>query len=318
MAIHLSVDSGGSKIKIIAYDENFKPILRCCAGSLRKNSTPKDVWQAHLDDILSQLSPIHGKQIGLISGELGSGGIANHIAGLCSVETVRGIGEANLGFAAACIDGDALLALSGTGCTFFARKNGREMSSGGYGAVVDDSGSGYHVGRSAFKAAIACYEGRGPHTVLVDMICEKFERDNLRNAIFALYGQNEIAPIAMVAKCSRLVSAAAEKGDAVALDILKNEGRLVAEQAIALHRMAGLEKDAPITISGGNWHAHHTFFDSFADVIRAELPRAVLVLPLVEPIVGPIFLHAAQSRGCKLSEVAAELLPYYKEEEFIL
>ena len=318
MAIYLSIDSGGSKVKIIAYDENFKPILRCCGGSLRINSTPKDVWQTHLDDILSQLSPIHGKPIDQISGELGSGGIADHIAKICPVGEIRSVGEAGSGFAAACINGDALLALSGTGCTFSARKNGKRTSFGGYGAVVDDSGSGYHVGRSAFKAAIACYEGRGPHTALVDMICEKFGHADLRSAIFSIYRQQEIAPIAMVAKCSRLVSAAAEKDDVVALDILKQEGRFVAERAVALHRKVGLAQDDPITISGGNWHAHHTFFDSFASAVKEELPKAAIILPLVEPVVGPIFLHAAHTLGCSLAEAATALLPYYKEEEFIL
>jgi N-acetylglucosamine kinase-like BadF-type ATPase len=317
MAIYLSVDAGGSKVKIIAYDEDFKPILRCRVGSFRRNTTPKDVWQAHLDDLLTQLSPLRGRRIGLISGVL-DGGFADHIATLCPVDTVRNLGEAKIGLGASCIDGDAMLALSGTGCTIFAREKGNKFSCGGYGAVIDDSGSGYHMGRSAFVAAIESYEGRGPHTVLTDLICEKLGHDDLRQAIFSIYKQNEIAPIALVASCSKLVSTAAESGDTVALNILKSEGELVSKQVLTLHRKAGLACDIPITISGGNWHAHHTFFDSFASAINRELPKAPLIIPRVEPIVGPIYLHAAESRGCSLSEAARELEIYYDEEKFIL
>ena len=317
MAVHLSVDSGGTKIKVLAYDDDFKPVLRARAGSLRGNTTSKELVQAHLDDLISQLSPIHGERIGLISG-IFDGNVLKRIGELCPITQRRYCGEPELGYAAACLEGDAMQALSGTGCTLFARKNGAIMASGGFGSLICDEGSGYRLGKAVLEAAIRDYEDRGPKTMLGELFCQRMGKNDLREAAWELYRRTEQSTVTYIAACSTLLTTAANAGDEVAKTILKDGAKDVADQILALHRKAKMPADCPFTISGGSWRGHILYYQTFKELVQKALPQAQFVLPKADPIVGAVFLHASQVHGWSLEQTAEKIGSYYQEEAFFL
>lgn len=317
MAVHLSVDSGGTKIKVLAYDDDFKPILRARAGSLRGNTTSSDLVQAHLDDLISQLSVLRGEEIGLISGILG-GDVLKRIEEIAPVNRWRYCGEPELGYAAACLEGDAMQALSGTGCSLYARKNESIIASGGFGSLICDEGSGYRLGKAAWEAAIRDYEGRGPKTVLSELICQYMGKSDLREAAWELYRWQKQSTVTEIAACSRLLTTAADAGDEVAKQVLRDGAKDVADQILALHRKIDMPDDCPFTISGGTWRSHILYYQTFKELVLKALPKAQFVVPKGDPIVGAIFLHAAEVHGWSLTQAAEKLMPYYQEEAFFL
>ncbi len=291
MKNYLAVDSGGTKVLAVLYDEEFRPIKSYRTGSMRGNTTSAELIRRSIDALIDNLG-LAGAHLDHVTGIVDGGLLERIKAAGAKIDSMSGCGELEAGLSAAEIFGDALMALSGTGATLFAQYRGCGYTVGGYGASVSDEGSGYWMARNAFGAAIKDAEGRGPKTMLTDLIAEQLGRPgDLRSAIFHIYGQTAMSPVACVASCAPLVSMAADAGDGIALSILRDTGRVLGEQLLSLVRQYNLPKDLPVTISGSVWRSHRALFDEFTSILReAGLERGVAV-PAFEPIAGVIIRH---------------------------
>ena len=77
------------------------------------------------------------------------------------MNAVDEVGEYSLGLYAACLQKEAVIAISGTGSgVFYVREKAAGYGVGGWGALISDEGSGYYLGRLAALAAIRSYEKR--------------------------------------------------------------------------------------------------------------------------------------------------------------
>ena len=295
--INIALDAGGTKVLALLYDDNFRMISTHRTGSLRSNTTPHDMVARNIESLISEMN-IAGKTVGCITG-IPDGGLVGRIREVCNVENTATCGEMQLGLHAAELFGDGILALSGTGATMFASWEGRHFATGGYGAAVSDAGSGYWIGRAAFNAAIEDDEGRGPRTMLTDLLAEKLggSRDNFGAAIFTIYGQNLVSPTAYVASCAPLVSRAAISGDAAAMRILERAGHLIGAQTVAMVRKHRLPRTLPVTISGSVWRSHPLLFDTFRNTLSEAGMEGNLHIPAFEPIVGAVIGHYYRLHG---------------------
>ena len=288
---YLSVDSGGSKIKAVLTDSDFRLISQAHTGSIRTNSTPPELCERHRADLISQLFDGHEeiRDIAVVRGCVDQS-ILDALAARGSVGRRGKDGEGNVGLAAAGIGGEGLLCLSGTGATMFYLSPDKRIHGGmgGYGAVVFDEGSGYHIGRMAFSAAIRYDNGYGAPTMLRDGIAAHFGMpDSFRKAIFdGVYNGDFGSPVAAVAGITPVVGAAARQGDAAALEILRQAGQCLGDQMNALIRRHAVPQSVPMTISGGTYRTHPALFDSLCETVRRENPERPIVKPLFEPVIG--------------------------------
>lgn len=291
MRYNLAVDSGGSKVQAILYDENFQPVRTCRVGSMRDNTTSPELVERNIEAFIDTLS-LCGMTISKMSGVWVTE-LTRALKKVCTIESYISYGETGIGLAAAGIKGDGYCAIAGTGATLSCRWNGRGYGAGGYGSCVADEGSGYWIGREAFGAAIRDFEQRGEHTLLTTLIAEKFgcTREKFNDAIWTLYSMNENSPVAWVASCAVLVSRAAREGDAVAYDILKRAGKVLGEQLVSLNRCYGTPKSLPIAVSGSVWRGHPVIFDEFSGVLREYGMEQEARIPEFEPIAGSILAH---------------------------
>lgn len=318
MKHYLAVDSGGSKVLALLYDENFRPIDFCRTGSMRDNTTSHDMIRRHMDALIGNLG-LAGKQIDHVSGILDGNLIECLKSAGAVVKSVSSCGELDAGLAAAGIFGDALMALSGTGATLFGRYNGCVHGLGGYGAAVSDEGSGYWMARNAFCAAIRDSEGRGPKTLLTELIAQQLGRpDDLRAGIFHIYSHTEMSPVACVASCAPVVSMAADMGDAIALDILRETGQVLADQLVSMVRINRLPMDLPITISGSVWRSHPVLFERFTEILRDAGLKNKVTVPDFEPIVGVVIRHYRSIYGEFDEKTHARFREDYKDFLFRL
>lgn len=302
MKYYLAVDSGGTKVQAILYDENFHPVKSCRVGSMRDNTTPEDIIWRNLKAFTDTLS-LQGMTLGRVSG-VWFDVLKQELNRICTVESFVTYGERNAGLTAAGIKGDGYCAIVGTGASLSCQWNGRAYGSGGYGSFVADEGSGYWIGREAMGAAIRDFEQRGKHTMLTDLIAEHFHssREDLRNAIFNLYRWTEHSPVTWVASCAPLVSRAALSGDPVAYDILERAGKVLGEQMASLPRCFGTPKSLPITVSGSVWRGHPVILSEFSNVLKAAGMEHEVILPEFEPIVGIILGHYFETHEALSSE----------------
>lgn len=328
---YLVIDSGGTKVAAILYDENFRLIAKARSGSLRANTTAPGQIDANFNEMMSQLGLEAGAQIEKIGGTF-EANISQKLQKYLKVREIAVNGECDMGLCAAGLFGDGILALSGTGATVFARYSGKVVSAGGYGAMVSDEGSGYWIGRQATIAAIHDFEGRGQSTLLTPIISraflgktnengnitsnsfaelyetDAFWRARLREAIFSIYqsrngGLTPVAsPVAKVASLVPLVVEAAGKGDEIAQKILGEAAELLADQTICLIKNNKLPSHVAITVAGSVWKKNPIFYDNFRAKINNFDEKRAILLPEFEPIVGPVRKHMFE-RGVEDSKL---------------
>lgn len=317
MANHLAIDSGGTKVLGILYDENFVPKAISRVGSFRTNTTSPELVRHNMERMQKELGLLPGTVIDSVSGTIYAEFI-KFLQRTCEIRQVNSFGELEAGLHAACIFGEGMMTLSGTGSNVGAYYQGQILFAGGYGAAVSDAGSGYWLARDAMNAAIADDSGYGDPTMLTGLIAAHFgfPRERFHDAVFSIYDNTDFSPVAQVASCAPLVSQAASAGDSIASKILKQTGLILGQQAVALIRKNRLPDNLPMTISGSVWRSHRILFDAFADCIRAQSPSRPICIPEFEPIIGIMIYHYRKMHGCFDQEAYQLLKTLYPQYRF--
>ena len=315
MKYYLCLDSGGTKLAAILYDENFRRRGVAVVGSVRPNTTGAELVKKHTEELIKTLG-MTGKTIEEYAGTCEKS-VIDAIQNVCTVKG-RGIfGELDMGLSAAGVFGDGILALCGTGATVFARVGGQKYAACGYGAAVADEGSGYYIGRQALIAAIRDGEGRGEHTALTELLPEYLAgTKDLRAAIFSIYQRSDISPVASVARCAVAVISAAEQNDAVAAAILTEAGRLLGEQTCYLIRANNLSDSLPVALSGSMWRRNPLFLAEFRRVIAEQCKDRKIIIPRIEPILGAVAYNIYKSKKELTDGDITRLISEFPEFEY--
>ena len=291
MKYNLALDSGGTKVLAILYDEAFRPIRTCRVGSMRANSTPRQTILQNITALLDGLK-LDGITLATVNGVCVKE-LQDALEQICTVENYILRSELQAGFASSGIKDDGYCAVAGTGSSLSCKWKQTVQFTGGYGSLIADEGSGYWIAREAFAAAIRDAEMRGEKTLLTDLIRDRFQSpaNNFRHAAFAIYTDKTTSPVTAIAACAPLVTQAALKGDAIAYDILLRAGRSLGEQMASIPKCYGAPKDLPVTITGSVWKGHPIILSEFTRVLRENDMGQDFRIPEFEPIVGIILAH---------------------------
>jgi len=224
----IGIDGGGSKNDLILFTADGKTLNRVIGKGSNVSEMGPEAASARLIGQIAELLKDHGGMEAeiqaIFAGLSGGGAISSrqfvidkikealpnarevHISGDTVTALYAGVGT-----------GDGMAVIAGTGTSEFVRYGGGQTTMvGGWGHLIDDSGSGFWLGKEAINAALREADGRGKKTLLTQLVEEKLGK-SVRSSISYLYsdGKRTIASFAPV------VFAAAEQGDEVALDIIR-------------------------------------------------------------------------------------------------
>jgi N-acetylglucosamine kinase-like BadF-type ATPase len=208
-----------------------------------------------------------------------------------------------------CVTGDALIALqgallggpgvviaSGTGSIVLGKGVRGELArAGGWGPVLGDEGSAQWVGRQALQAAARATDRTGPATSLTWAFKIYFQIRSFERIIDVVY-KHPMGP-ADLGALAPLVTKAAQRGDAVAIEIFRRAGDVLAIQAAQVAHRLGLKR-AKVSYQGSMFCAGPLLLDPLRRSLRRHAPDAVLVTPALPPI-GGAFLLALATLGIK-------------------
>jgi N-acetylglucosamine kinase-like BadF-type ATPase len=189
------------------------------------------------------------------------------------------------------IAGPGVTLIAGTGCVAAAQNSGgrQAVRVGGWGHIVDDRGSGYDIGREALYAAMRDYDGRGPETMLLKLLMVRLDVDEPQGIIARVYAEH--MPVSEIASLSTLVSRAAKAGDEVALDILRQKGRVLGELVVsAASKLGMLDTAFGVSLNGGVFNAGTPLLGSLEESIHKVAPKARIVEPRLTPACGAVVL----------------------------
>ncbi len=292
----LGIDGGGTRTTAWLADERKRVLGRSVAGA----SNPLKVGFAAAQREVLRAARAAFREAGLRFGNLEA--VCVGLAGVDRPQVHRPLyawlrrviparhhlltSDAAIAMRAAIGDSPGIIVISGTGSISFGRDDrGRVLRSGGWGAPLDDAGSGYDLGRKAIIAALRDYDGRGPYTQLTAKLCNALKIPDITRVILLPLTPQDIAAL------FPLVLAAARRRDFVAQELCDEAGKDLADLAIALLKRLGWQRRiVPVVTAGGVFRASLRIRQAFKRHLRRKAPQARILLLRHPPVEGALAL----------------------------
>jgi N-acetylglucosamine kinase-like BadF-type ATPase len=207
--------------------------------------------------------------------------------------------------------------ISGTGSVGFGVDSaGNTFRTGGWGYLIGDPGSGFEIGRQALGAVLRCHERGGPHTLLTLMVLRDLKIDQVGLIPQSVHLKEH--PKVYIAGISRLVTQAAEEGDAVARELLATAGRQLASLAITiLEKLTWADEKVPVSGVGGVLRTSAQLWERFCDEVIQSEPRARVDAPQLPPLAGALLLAYQQDGVPWTTERVKQLQEQQSIKEFL-
>ena len=156
--------------------------------------------------------------------------------------------DLHVAYASVFAPGEGLLLYAGTGAVaYFETADGAEVRAGGYGYLIDDAGAGFWIGQQGLRSVLRYVDrhGQPSDSLLAVGIYEVLGCHTWSEMMAQVYGAGR----SQIAALAPAVVAAAEAGDAVAVDILQRAGDELARLASDVQQR--LPAGLPVAFSGG-------------------------------------------------------------------
>ncbi len=182
-----------------------------------------------------------------------------------------------------------IIAIAGTGSHVLGMNaDGTLARAGGWGWLLGDEGSALWIGKHGLMAALRAHDGVDQPTALEAMMRAHFNIEDFRSVKRLVYdsgfGARGFAALAAV------VSHAAQAGDAVAVELVKQAAHDLAAQVLAVQTRLGLPANTPIAPVGGAVEHVYGLRDGFVGALRDVNPLANVVAPQHPPVIGAALL----------------------------
>jgi N-acetylglucosamine kinase-like BadF-type ATPase len=203
----------------------------------------------------------------------------------------RILNDAFVAFRAGAPQAWGVVVVAGTG-TIAAGRNpaGEEFRTLGQGRVFGDVGSEFDVSELAVRAVADAYTGRGPSTMLTELLCERTGVDTAIDLLERIARADTRLRSPEVANMTPLVLQATEAGDLVARGILEEVGQALGDTAgLVGSQLAMLDLDFPVVLAGGLFRTPNRYLlDQLELGVRRKAPLAYTVLLDAPPVVGSV------------------------------
>ncbi len=291
----IGIDSGGTSCRAVLCDETGKVQRKCTVPGHNPNADGFDALEESFRQCLSEVladfgglnASLEAIHVGAAGGSGANGQILEDMLRrlLPGAKSVSVSTDALIALASGLGRGDGGVLIAGTGTVGFLRMGDSLPRFGGWGYQVDKGGSGWHLGRDGFRAAMAGYDAGLPATALTALF-EDHLHMTMTAAIPALY-RGDVS----LAACAPLVFRAAQEGDGVALQILRDNAACLAETITQMQR----QFNAPLTVvlTGGLLREGSLYLEMLRAQVAA-LPVELLV-PAQPPLFGAVSLAAAKA-----------------------
>lgn len=135
-----------------------------------------------------------------------------------------------------------VVVIAGTGSIAYGRDaDGTALRAGGWGAPFGDEGSAFDIGNRAIAAALRDVDRRGPHTLLTTTLAEHVAAGDPMDIGFAVRERARGGTLtSAIAALAPVVIAVAERGDDVALGIVRHAAGELAHLAWTVAATLGL------------------------------------------------------------------------------
>ncbi len=294
---YIGIDGGSSRSTVLLIDENLNEIRRIKKGP----TNPFSIGMEKTEEVLRQAireateNPENGTCGGICIGSAGIhrkkdaaelkkrledyfGGINIHVTNDYEIALVGGTGSLN-----------GIILISGTGSVAYGRSEKYGfVRAGGWGHLIGDEGSAYHIGRQALVSIFETDDENGKESLLKKLILENRNCSDLDDLMFWAYKtatKKDIADLALV------VDKAGSTGDITARRILYDaaDDLLRILRNIRSRLLFNTDK-IPMIISGGVLLNNTIVRNRFLEGVKSYFSDIYLVTPKHDAAFGAALL----------------------------
>ncbi|WP_010579735.1 N-acetylglucosamine kinase [Liquorilactobacillus vini] len=275
MKYRIGIDSGGTKIKASAWNEQHKCLLNVTSGPgnilLNQNQTLKNLSSV-ITQIKHKLDPAECTQILIgIAGIETSGNAAQITADFNQTFGIptNVINDALLALINGLEGQDGTLIISGTGSVIYGRQGKKIYRVGGWGNLLGDQGSAYKIVENFFKIALNDFDrGKTNRSQIQSDLLNIFAVDSMTAAVRKYYQlkRPEIASLAV-----KVAQKATQKHTG-AIKAILNQANLLALQAETMFN--NFEKSYPkkVALAGSVLTNNQLFKKRISSVLLEKHP----------------------------------------------
>jgi len=291
----IGVDGGGTKTLALLADLDGHVIARGVSGPSNYNAVGFETACEALESAISEARKDHPGNIVALCLGLAGAGRQEDIDQFQMWATkkfpntfVKVVNDAEILLAAGSLTGPALALVCGTGSIVYGRTmKGELIRAGGWGYLFGDEGSGYAIGVAVLRAVMQAYDGRGPSTLLTELVLERRGLSSPPELVRSIYGVE--SPRLEVASLADLAEQAAGRGDEVAIAILDEAARELAKTIAVVYPKLGAPA-FPLIIAGGTILQREYLKVAFHRACEAQGLALITVQYVPEPAEGAVQL----------------------------
>ena len=213
--------------------------------------------------------------------------------------TIRVMEDTRSVLAAAFGEGPGIVVIAGTGSNVAGQKSSRDPveKTGGWGHLFSDEGSAYDLSRRGLEAAYAHYNATRKISLLAREFLTASGKATLEELVPHLLSDTSKTAVAQGSRC---VFAAADKGDADAILVIRGAVHRLAQNVVLTSRRMDLP--APrVALTGGLFENQAGYVRFFQRVLKKALPKAESFLLTTPGVYGAARLAGLE----KLPQVEA-------------
>ncbi len=280
----LGIDGGGTKTEAVVVDATGQVLWRERTAGLDPTAGPE--WEVALATLADAAGPVTQAALGLpYHGEIADITLRqSQLAAQLFGAGCRVANDVELAFNGALAGEDGVLVLAGTGSMAWARGPLGTHRVGGWGDLFGDEGSAYWIGRTALARISRELDGRDADSGFAGAM---LGRMGAMPADLSAWAYAD-APRARIAGLASEVSALAQKGDAVAQDLMQAAGAELGLLGQTAARLCGTPDRW--SFAGGVMADPTVLYSLTAAMGRPPTP------PVLPPVGGAV-LAAAKAAG---------------------
>lgn len=288
----IGIDAGGTKSELVAYDLSGRAIFKKIGGA----GNPA----VNLENTVNNIISLTGE----CTGELGKEGCLFISIGMASVETgnyielIKKYVERDFGIETTVLNdaemacmayfggGDGILAIAGTGSSCYVQKNGQGEMVGGWGHILGDEGSGYHIVMEAFKSIVYKIDRNMNQDALSIKLLHEIGGSSRSKIMEFIYNNEKDA----IAALFPVIVHAAEAGDALAVRYLEEAARALAELTLAAYEKE-FDDHITIGIKGGVFHNSALIRRTYVNELEKHLKSFRIIGEDISATRAVLYLH---------------------------
>ena len=184
------------------------------------------------------------------------------------------------------VDQGVIMIVSGTGSVVMADEAGETTVIGGYGHLLGEEGSGYHLAIQALKQLIAEQENGQPTSSLSKRLADHLALNRREDLIQFIYRgkKQDIARLALI------IAKEAKAGDLKARQLFEEEGRYLGKQTWNAYKKLQT-KQPPIIALRGTFLMQAPFVKhTLMEFLQTHIKQFIVDDEPVEPVIGAYYL----------------------------